>query len=129
MDFKIAKEYNLSSELVMFNRKAYEEDVSSLSSDELLGQGGKPHGGLPGCYGGYFPEMPHDDLGSDGNHSPSPSCRHESEDEAVCASNDDFSHALFAQEQMLMNCFGNGKNFIHLKLVTEIEGRPQKASL
>ncbi len=100
----------------MFNRRANEEERSSLSSDELLGRRGSR-----GCYGGYFPEMQHDDLGSDGTHLPD--SRHDSHGEAVCTVDDDFPHALFAQEQMLMNCVENGKHFIHLKFIIKFELR------
>lgn len=87
----------------MFNRRAYHDEISSLSSDDFLGDGG--------CFGGCFPEMAHDDLRSDGTQSP-PGCR----DEADCTIEDDYSHALFAQEQMFINCFENGKHSTRLMI-------------
>ncbi|XP_022099427.1 uncharacterized protein LOC110983982 [Acanthaster planci] len=97
MDFKIAAALNLSPELVWFSRQSYEEELSSLSSEGLS------------VYGGYFPEMPHD-LGSDGTKSPG----RDDSFEADSIAGDDFTHALFAQEQLMLNQdssfeFGNSK--------------------
>ena len=108
MDLKIATALNLSPDLVWFNRQSFAEEMSSLSSDEsdVFGQGRQSY------YGGYFPEMPHD-LGSDGTQSPG---RGDTDD--ADSTGNDFSHALFAQEQMLLDgSFGKHHvNFTFQKL-------------
>ncbi|XP_038071488.1 uncharacterized protein LOC119740294 [Patiria miniata] len=95
MDFKIATALNLPAELVWFSRQSYAEELLSSSSSSSSTDCGLDD--LPCLYGGHFPEMPHD-LGSDGTQSPG---RDDSDDEAE-SSGDDYTHALYAQEQLLM---------------------------